>query len=112
MSNIDPEAPIHPGNDLAEIIGELEISPQQLAETIGVPAETINKVLDGRHPITGDLALRIGKTLWMSPEFWMNLQKMYEMDVARISTDTSFIVPLVPEPEDDFLLSPVSEDSI
>ncbi len=56
--------------------------------------------------------MRIGKALWASPEFWMNLQKTYEIDVARISTDTSSIVPLVPDTGDDFLLLPVSQDNI
>jgi len=101
--------PIHPGEDLAEIIGELEISPSRLAETIGVPADTVNAILGGNHPITGDIAMRLGKAFYMSPEFWLNLQKLYELETAQLSTDTSFIVPLVPPPDDELLRVPVAK---
>lgn len=107
--DFEPIPPIHPGRDLAEIIGELEISPERLAETIGVPTDTVNAILDGNHPITGDIAMRIGKAFYMSPELWLNLQKMYELEVAQLSTDTSFIVPLVPPPDDELLRAPVAK---
>ena len=107
--DFEPMPPIHPGEDLAEIIGELEISPERLAETIGVPADTVNAILDGNHPITGDIALRLGKAFYMSPEFWLNLQKLYELEMAQLSTDTSFIVPLVPPPDEELLQAPVAK---
>ena len=107
--DFEPLPPIHPGEDLAEIIGELEISPERLAETIGVPADTVKSILDCSHPITGDLALRLGQAFYMSPEFWLNLQKHYELETAKISTDTSAIVPLVPPPDKEFLKAPVAK---
>ena len=45
--------------------------------------------------MTADTALRIGKALGMSPEYWLNLQRMYDLDVAHAATDVSAIVPLV-----------------
>ena len=107
--DFEPVPPIHPGKDLAEIIGELEISPDRLAETIRVPVGTVNEILNGNHPITGDIAMRLGKAFYMTPEFWMNMQKMYEMELARLSTDTSSIVPLVPPPDDSLLQAPVAK---
>ena len=104
-----PVLPIHPGEDLSEIIEELEISPERLAVTIGVPAETVHAVLKGNHPIPGDIAMRLGKAFYMSPEFWLNLQKLYELHSARISTDTSSIVPLVPAPGDAMLQASVAK---
>ena len=104
-----PIPPIHPGEDLAEIIGELEISPERLAETIGIPTEAVNAILAGNHPITGDIAVRLGKAFYMSPEFWLNLQKQYELETAQLSTNTSFIVPLVPPPDDELLRVPVAK---
>ena len=104
-----PIPPIHPGEDLAEIIGELEISPERLAESIRVPTDTINAILDGNQPITGDIAVRLGKAFYMSPEFWLNLQKLYELEAAKIFTDTSFIVPLVPAPDEDLLRVPAAK---
>ena len=47
-----------------------------------------------RRSITADTALRIGRALGMTPEFWLNLQRMYDLDVARASVDTSMIEPL------------------
>ncbi len=107
--DFEPIPPIHPGEDLAEIIGELEISPERLAKTIQVPVETVKAILDGNQPITGDIAMRLGKAFYMSPELWLNLQKMYELEVAQLHTDTSFIVPLVPPPDEELLRAPVAK---
>ena len=90
--------PIHPGEHLKEILDELGISQYRLATAIGVPPIRINEIVRRRRSITADTALRIGQALNMSPEFWMNLQRMYDLDVARASTDTSFIQPLVEAP--------------
>ena len=100
---------IHPGTFLEEILDELEISHAKLAAAIEVPTESVTAIVSGHSPITGDMAMRIGKALRMSPKTWMNLQKMYEMEMAQLSTDTSFIVPLVPPPDDELLRAPVAK---
>lgn len=87
--------PIHPGEHLTEILQELGITQYRLAKTIGVPAIRIHEIVHGRRSITADSALRIGKALGMTPDFWLNLQRMYDLDVARTKTDTSAIEPLV-----------------
>ena len=86
-------APIHPGEHLAEILDELHISQYRLAKAIGVAPVRINEIVHRRRSITADTALRIGRALRMTPEFWLNLQRMY--DLARASTDTSAIKLLV-----------------
>ena len=88
-------APIHPGEHLAEILDELDISQYRLAKAIGVAPVRINEIVHRRRSITADTALRIGSALRMTPEFWLNLQRMYDLDLARASTDTSAIKPLV-----------------
>ena len=88
-------APIHPGEHLAEILDELDISQYRLAKAIGVAPVRINEIVHRRRSITADTALRIGRALRMTPEFWLNLQRMYDLDLARASTDTSAIKPLV-----------------
>ena len=88
-------APIHPGEHLAEILAELGISQYRLAKAIGVPPIRISEIVRQRRSITADTALRVGKALGMTPEFWLNLQKMYDLELARASTDTSDIEPLV-----------------
>ena len=87
--------PVHPGEHLAEILGELGISQYRLAKAMGVPPIRINDIVHCRRSITADTALRIGRALGMTPEFWLNLQRMYDLDVARASIDTSMIEPLV-----------------
>ena len=89
------DSPIHPGEHLAEILEELGISQYRLAKAIGVPPIRINEIVRRRRSITADTALRIGRALGMTPEFWLNLQRMYDLDVARASTDTQAIKPLV-----------------
>ena len=87
--------PIHPGEHLAEMLEELGISQYRLAKAIGVPPIRINDIVHCRRAITADTALRIGQALGMTPEFWLNLQRMYDLDIARASTDTSAIKPLI-----------------
>ena len=88
-------SPIHPGEHLAEMLEELGISQYRLAKAIGVPPIRINDIVRCRRSITADTALRIGQALSMTPEFWLNLQRMYDLEVARSSTDTRSIKPLV-----------------
>ena len=87
--------PVHPGAHLSEILNELGVTQYRLARSIGVPPARIHDIVHCRRSITADTALRIGQALHMSAEFWMNLQRMYDLDVARASTDTSWIQPLV-----------------
>ena len=88
-------SPIHPGEHLAEILAELGITPYRLAKAIGVPPIRIHDIVHCRRGITADSALRIGQALSMTPEFWLNLQRMHDLDIARASTDTSSIEILV-----------------
>ena len=95
MDNVEP---IHPGEHLAEILDELEISQYRLATAIGVSPRRINEIVHGTRSISADTALRIGKALRMTPDSWLNLQKLYDLEKARSLTDVSQIEPLVPEP--------------
>ena len=78
--------PIHPGEHLVEMLDELSISQYRLAKAIGVPPVRISDIVHCRRAIMADTALRIGHALGTSPEFWLNLQRMYDFDVARSST--------------------------
>ena len=78
-----PRTPIHPGEHLADELQELGTTARELARAIKVPTTRITDILRGRRGITGDTALRLGQYFGVSPDFWMNLQKLYELDVAR-----------------------------
>ena len=75
--------PIHPGEHLVEVMSELGITQCRLAKTIGIPQVRIHDIVYCRRSITADTALRIGKALRMTPDFWLNLQRMHDLDVAR-----------------------------
>lgn len=90
--------PIHPGKHLAEMLQELGITQYRLAKTVGVPQIRIHDIVHCRRSITADTALRIGQALGMTPDYWLNLQRMYDLDVARAKTDVSAIEPLVEAP--------------
>ncbi len=74
---------IHPGEHLAEQLEELRMSAAWLARQIKVPTNRITEILNGRRAVTGDTALRLGHFFGTSPEFWMNLQKLYEIRLAE-----------------------------
>ena len=74
---------IHPGEHLAEELRELDMSAVSLARQIEVPANRINEILNGRHAITSDTALRLAHFFDTSAEFWLNLQNLYELRIAE-----------------------------
>ena len=74
---------IHPGEHLAEELHELGISAAELARRLDVPTNRITSILHGQRAITGDTALRLAHFFGTSAEFWLNLQSLYELRVAR-----------------------------
>ena len=83
MKNKDM-APIHPGSILLEeFLQPMDISQYRLAKDTSVPARRINEIVHGKRSITADTALRLGKFFNMSPQFWMNLQSRYDLEVAE-----------------------------
>src|ERR1700688_1163023 len=75
--------PIHPGEHLAEELKELSMSAAELARQIDVPVNRVTGIINGQRAVTADTALRLGHWFGTSPEFWLNLQKLYELRLAR-----------------------------
>ena len=75
--------PIHPGETLREDLDALGMSAAELARRIEVPVNRITEILNGRRAVTGDTALRLGRFFGTSGEFWLNLQKLYELRRAE-----------------------------
>src|SRR5258708_24243832 len=82
-----PIYPIHLGAILADELTELNKSPTELAGELHVPANRISKLVAGKRAMTADTALRLERWLGVSAAFWMNLQKRYELDIAREKSD-------------------------
>ena len=74
---------IHPGEHLAEQLEELDMSTAELARQLKVPTNRVTEILKGQRAVTGDTALRLGHFFGTSPEFWLNLQKIYELRRAE-----------------------------
>ena len=81
--NFMPIPAIHPGEHLAEELEALRMSAAELARQLKVPTNRITGILNGQRAITGDTALRLGHFFGTSPEFWLNLQSLYELRLAE-----------------------------
>jgi antitoxin HigA-1 len=75
--------PIHPGAILGDELKGLNISPRQLAKVIDVPPNRLYQIISGKRDLTADTALRLARYFGTSDEFWLNLQKFYDLDLAR-----------------------------
>jgi len=74
--------PVHPGEILLEeFLNPMGITQYRLAKDINVPARRINEIVHGKRAITANTALRLGKYFKMSPQFWINLQSHYDLEV-------------------------------
>jgi len=80
---IRARTPAHPGEILDDELKEIGLSAAELARTLGVPANRISQIVAGRRAITADTALRLARYFGTSPDLWVNLQKTYELDLAR-----------------------------
>lgn len=75
--------PIHPGEHLAEELNALNISAAELARQIDVPVNRITGIINGQRGVTADTALRLGHWFGTSPQFWLNLQQIYELRLVE-----------------------------
>jgi addiction module HigA family antidote len=74
---------IHPGEHLAEELNELGMSAAELGRRLKVPTNRITGILNGQRAITGDTALRLAHFFGTSAEFWLNLESLYELRIAK-----------------------------
>ena len=75
--------PIHTGEHLREELETLQMSAAELSRQLGVPTNRVTSILNGQRSITGDTALRLAHFFGTSPEFWLNLQSLYDLRLAQ-----------------------------
>jgi addiction module HigA family antidote len=83
-------APVHPGEILdEEFLKPLSVTQYRLAKDIVVPARRINEIVLGKRAVSADTALRLARYFGNSPQFWMNLQAQYDLEVEsdRVGRD-------------------------
>jgi len=87
--------PSHPGEVLDELfLSPLDLSAGALARKLGVPRTRIERLVKGDTALSADTALRLSRFFGNTAEFWMNLQRAYDLDQARKTVDVSFIQPM------------------
>jgi addiction module HigA family antidote len=75
--------PIHPGEVLREeYLVPMSMSANALAHAIGVPANRVSSILAGARGVTADTALRLAQAFGTTPEFWLNMQQSYDLQLA------------------------------
>ena len=83
MSRSKKLPPIHPGEILLEeFLKPLDMSMNKLAAELHVPANRITQIVEGDRSITGETALRLARYFGTSAEFWLGMQKDYDLQVA------------------------------
>ncbi|MGI8910688.1 MAG: HigA family addiction module antitoxin [Rubrobacteraceae bacterium] len=76
--------PMHPGRFLElEFLEPLKLSPYKLAKDIGVDAPRMYKIVSGERGISADTALRLARYFRTSPQYWLNLQSYYDIEMAE-----------------------------
>jgi len=77
-------SPVHPGETLREdFLRPLGLTPHRLAMDLLVPATRMNDIVRGQRVITADTALRLARYFGTTPQFWMNLQANYDLEIAE-----------------------------
>jgi len=88
--------PTHPGKIIKEdYLIPLSITITKLASILGVSRKTLSKITNERGAVTPDMALRLSRVFDTSPDFWMNLQKNYDLWQAKyVSNSWQLVKPL------------------
>jgi len=90
-------APVHPGDVLLkDFIGPLGISRYRVAKNINVPQRRIDLICRGEAAVSADMALRLGRLFGTTPEFWINLQAQYDLEVAERTGGKAIAKAVVP----------------
>src|SRR5271156_5759860 len=86
------QPPVHPGEILREdFMRPLALSINKLALELHVPATRVGEIVNERRRVTADTALRLARYFKTNPEFWLNLQNFYDLEVSRRSGKVSEI---------------------
>jgi addiction module HigA family antidote len=95
-------SPIHPGELLRDELDEIGVSLNELGRALRVPMNRISAIVNGKRAITVDTAMRLARYFGTSPQYWLNLQVAYDLEVAgreiqpRIEKE---VLPRAPPPD-------------
>jgi addiction module HigA family antidote len=76
--------PSHPGEILAEeFLRAGGITQSRLAEHLGIPVQRVNEIVKGKRGVSAETAWLLAGALGTTPEFWLNLQRDYDLAASR-----------------------------
>ena len=75
--------PIHPGRFLRDELEALGLSARKFAEHIHVPHNAVTEIMNGERSISAQMAIRLGQAFATTPQYWLNLQTLYDLKRAR-----------------------------
>lgn len=81
--NVNGLTAIHPGEFLRETLDELGLTQVAFADALGVSPMRVSHLLKGDRPVTAELALRLGRALGQTPQYWLNLQTTFDLKIAQ-----------------------------
>jgi len=88
--------PAHPGEVIADILEDIGTTQTSFAETLGVSRRTVNEIIQGRRPITVDMAIRVGQALGNGPQLWLNLQQKVDIwDAMQAHAEDYKKIPVI-----------------
>lgn len=77
--------PTSPGEILAEeFLGPLGMTQRELAEHVGCDVKVVNRIVNGRTPVSAEMALKLGASFRTSADFWLSAQKAVDLYQARL----------------------------
>ena len=88
--------PVHPGEVLREELDALALSANALSKELGVPVNRVTMILNGQRGVSADTALRLARYFGTTPQFWLNLQKTWELRRAEIETGLEIVERITP----------------
>ena len=83
--NITPFVATHPGEMIKDELRERKLTQKQLALETGIKPSVLSETINGKRPVSKNVALALEQTLGIPADIWMNLQTQYDLDSVRIA---------------------------
>lgn len=83
--NITPFVATHPGEMIKDELRERKLTQKQLALETGIKPSVLSETINGKRPVSKNMALALEQTLGIPADIWMNLQTQYDLDSVRIA---------------------------
>jgi len=84
VSGWESPVAIHPGEHLNDFLDSFGMTQEELSRRVNLVPKVINEIINGKSSITRTTAIKLSKVFSVSSEYWINLQKNFEIDLARI----------------------------